>query len=343
MGSFSEDQVRVTILMPVYDVGKYVKESIDSILAQTFSSFRLLIIDDCSTDDTAAVVMSYTDSRIRYVRNEQNLGLAKNLNKGLGLIDTEFVARFDGDDIAEPTWLEKNMQVMESCPDIGICSSGFEFFGTRSGKVIYPEKHEDSICQMLFGCTVIIPVIRMSVFNENNLTYDPDSFPAEDYHMWARCYRLTRVYNIQEILFHYRFHASQISSSKRAAQIVKTNEVRTLMLEWLSPEMKDSDKRYFLDEFCLGEASSVADLKKMRSFVDVLMAYNSQHHFDDSSLFNRLRKQVRSTAYRYTQKAFFINGYDLKSYFGFVRSGAYGYLSAGRNLRVLCYSILHKR
>lgn len=343
MRSFSEDRVRVTILMPVYNVGKYVKESIDSILAQTFSAFRLLIIDDCSTDDTAAVVLSYTDSRIRYVRNEQNLGLAKNLNKGLGLIDTEFVARFDGDDIAVPTWLEENMQVMDSHPEIGICSSGFEFFGTRSGKVLYPEKHEDSICQMLFGCTVIIPVIRMSVFNDNNLSYDPDSFPAEDYHMWARCYRLTRVYNIQEVLFHYRFHASQISSSKRAAQIVKTNEVRALMLEWLSPEMKEIDKRFFLDEFCLGEASTAADLEKMRSFVEVLMKYNTQHHFDDSSLRKRLQKQVHSTAYKFTQKTFFLNGYDMKSYLVLVRSGVPRYLSVGRKLRLLCYSFLHKR
>ena len=168
---------KVTVLMPVYNVGAYVDKAIRSILRQTYQDFVLLIMDDGSTDDTAARVMRFKDARIRYERNERNLGLADNLNRGLSLIDTEYVARFDGDDIAEPDWLEANMQVLESHPEIGICSSGFQWFGTRKGTILYPEHHKDSMCQMLFGCTVIVPVYNIEPYIKECL----DSISAQTY------------------------------------------------------------------------------------------------------------------------------------------------------------------
>lgn len=119
---------RVTVLMPVYNVEKYVKEAIESVLNQSYKNFQLLILDDCSTDDTAGIVKSFTDTRIRYYRQEKNVGLAENLNSGVELSDTEYLARMDGDDISVPTWLEKQILFLDAHPEIGLCSVGFRFF-----------------------------------------------------------------------------------------------------------------------------------------------------------------------------------------------------------------------
>ena len=97
--------------MPTYNVAPFIKEAIESVLRQTYRNFELLVIDDCSTDETIEVVRGIKDSRIRVVQNERNLGLADNLNRGLALINSEYVARMDGDDIADPHWLGREMDV----------------------------------------------------------------------------------------------------------------------------------------------------------------------------------------------------------------------------------------
>ena len=112
---------KVTVLMPTYNVAPWIGEAIDSVLRQTYQDFELLVIDDCSTDDTVKVACKIEDPRIRIVQNERNLGLSDNLNRGLSLITTEYVARMDGDDIALPHWLEREMTFLETHPEVGVC------------------------------------------------------------------------------------------------------------------------------------------------------------------------------------------------------------------------------
>ena len=193
--------VKVTVLMPTYNVAPYVKEAIESVLQQTYRDFELLVIDDCSTDNTVAIVRQINDPRIRVVQNERNLGLAENLNRGLSLISTEYVSRMDGDDIAEPQWLEREVSILDSHPDIGICGGGFERFGSCKSLVRFPEHHEDCLTNMLFECSIIVPTFRMSLYRDRGLRYRTDAFPAEDYQFWAECLRIAKAHNIQETLF----------------------------------------------------------------------------------------------------------------------------------------------
>ena len=123
---------RLTVLMPVYNVDPYVSDAIESVLSQTYSDFELLVLDDCSTDNTADIVKSFKDSRIRLVSNEVNLGLAENLNKGIELANTEFIARMDGDDIACPLWLEKGVRRWE------YAVLGLSFLETKTHLYVFP-------------------------------------------------------------------------------------------------------------------------------------------------------------------------------------------------------------
>ena len=98
---------RVTVLMPVHNAGQFLNEAIDSILNQSFKHFEFLIIDDGSTDNSAAIIESYRDPRIRLLRNDRNMGITPTLNKGISLASCELIARMDADDISHPSRLQK--------------------------------------------------------------------------------------------------------------------------------------------------------------------------------------------------------------------------------------------
>lgn len=338
-------KARVTVLMPVYNVEKYVQVAIESILNQTFKEFELLILDDCSTDKTAEIVKSFEDPRIRYVKHEKNLGLAENLNRGVELADTEYLARMDGDDISVSTCLEKQITFLDAHPEIGVCSTGFQFFGTRTSILFFPEKHEDIMVNQLFGNNIIQPMFRRNIFISNNLRYKTSAFPAEDYRLWSECMQLTKMYNLQEVLFHYRMHAEQISTEKKAFQIEKSNEVRLFMLDRLNPDFTEEEKRYYLDVFCQGNLSSRKDLQEMKIFANLLQKKNEENNsnFNPVSLKKRLNEQIKNSTYNAVLNFYFNNQFSLKRYIRYIFSGLLFQVTLRNNIKILLKSLLNKK
>lgn len=334
---------RLTVLMPTYNVAPWVEESIRSVLNQTYRDFELLVVDDGSTDDTLDRIHSIQDSRIRIAAFPDNVGLAENLNRGLDIIDTELVARMDGDDIAEPDWLETGVKILDSHPEVGICSFGFQFFGTKNTLVRFPEQHEDSKAQMLFGCTVIVPVFRKSVFSNNNLRYRTDTFPAEDYSLWAEAYRVTQVYNVQRTLFHYRTHPSQISTARREAQIVKSNEVRMKMLEWMSPDFNDEEKRYFLNIFVPCKIEQKHDIAALQRFANLLVSRNTQGHYSNDALRNKFDSHIAYGVLEFAERTYFAQRYTPMALVRLVLSGLYPILPKKNRHKILAKCLLMKK
>ena len=313
---------KVTVLMPTYNVASYVKEAIGSVLRQTYRDFELMVIDDCSTDDTVAMVRSIEDPRIRIMQNEKNVGLAENLNRGLSHITTEYVARMDGDDIAEPFWLEKEVAVLDNNPDIGICSGGFERFGTVKSLVRFPERHEDCMANMLFECSVIVPTFRMSLYRDLGLRYSTDAFPAEDYRFWAECLRVTKIYNIQATLFRYRMHPTQICTARREEQQRKVAQVRRYMLEWLSSDFTEGEKQYYTGAFMAPQIATKQDLYERKAFCQNMVEQNrSIGHFSEEALRRRLDKHLRLTLYNTIVDRYFKKRYTLPAYMRYLVSG----------------------
>jgi len=129
---------RVSIIMPAYNASDFIREAVDSILAQTFRDFELIILNDGSTDDTQFIVESYKDERIRLV-NKANSGVASTLNEGLKLAKGEFIWRHDADDISLPQKLERQIQFMEEHPDFDLCATQIAFM-TERGKVAWDKR-----------------------------------------------------------------------------------------------------------------------------------------------------------------------------------------------------------
>jgi glycosyltransferase involved in cell wall biosynthesis len=215
-----KEKPQVTVLMSVYNGEKYLREAIDSILGQTFKDFEYLIIDDGSTDSSSDIIRSYTDSRIRLIRNEKNIGLTGSLNKGLKLAKGEYIARMDADDISLPERLEREVAIAGAHPEITVVTTGFANFVNS-----FREDNRDSVNK---GGTDEIEWIGFEDLLEGNKIfhgsvlfkrrdvldiggYDERLPKAQDYDLWLRVSRKVEIIKLKRILFLRRLHFDCVS------------------------------------------------------------------------------------------------------------------------------------
>ncbi|HOK51408.1 MAG TPA: glycosyltransferase, partial [Bacteroidales bacterium] len=191
----------VSVVMPVYNASSFIEESINSILQQTFSDFEFIIINDASTDNSRNIISSYTDSRIRIIDNEQNLGVTRSLNKGIKLARGKYIARMDADDIALSNRFEKQVAFLESNPDYGLVGAYMQLL--PSGAVVrVPTTDEELKATMLFHNPFVHPamMIRKSILVQHQLTYDESLSAAQDEDLWFRIAQYCKIANIPEVL-----------------------------------------------------------------------------------------------------------------------------------------------
>jgi glycosyltransferase involved in cell wall biosynthesis len=204
---------KISVLMPVYNGATYLHEAVSSILAQNFANFEFLIIDDGSTDQSVAIIQSYSDQRIHLVRNEVHRGFIFSLNLGLELIQAEYMARMDCDDISLPERLQKQVAILDRHPEIGVCGTWFEYFMGRSLIMRFPEKDADIKREFTLHNCIGHPTVmlRTEILKKHHLKYGSEFIHTEDYDLWAKLAPLTCFYNVPEVLYKYRIHEAQIS------------------------------------------------------------------------------------------------------------------------------------
>ncbi len=199
---------KISVLMPVYNAEKFLKEAIDSTLNQTFKDFELLIINDASTDNSKKIIMFYDDKRIRYFENDKNLGVAVTLNKGLKLARAELIARMDADDISFPNRFALQYKEMQKDKEITILASNYDVVDER-GKFLYTEKYAKSPEEIYYtlqfrNClghptAMFRTHIILDIFNG----YDKDH-EAEDYDLWLKISSKYKISKINISLFKLR-------------------------------------------------------------------------------------------------------------------------------------------
>ena len=184
---------KISVIMPAYNAERYIREAIDSILRQTWSDFELIIIDDGSTDSTAAIIAGYTDNRIRFCPNAQNMGVAATLNRGLELACGAYIARMDADDISLPERFAKQAAYLDAHPDVTVCGTAIELF---------------------FPCGIAHPSVMMRRAAILELGgYDPAFNGMEDYELWCRVAEKGKIAVLPEILLRYRIHSGQVTQN----------------------------------------------------------------------------------------------------------------------------------
>lgn len=206
----------ISIVLPVFNGEKYLRESIDSVVSQTYPEWELLILDDCSTDRSAQIAKEYCekDGRIHYFRNEKNLRLPRNLNRGFYLARGAYLTWTSDDNRFRPTALEKMLlSLMNS-------GAGFAFASCRiideNGKEIeYISVNEKSPKLIVGSNTVGACFLYTREVYEAVGEYDPELELVEDYDYWQRILSRFEAVPIPEILYDYRWHDGALTSTMR--------------------------------------------------------------------------------------------------------------------------------
>lgn len=252
------DKPMVTVLMSVYNGEKFLKEAMESILNQTFTNFEFLIINDGSTDSSVEIIESYKDSRIRLINNEKNLKLIASLNKGISLAKGKYIARMDCDDFSVPQRLQKQVEFLESNSEYGLVGTYYTVIdgeGKEQRNVSYPSSNELIKLFLSLNCPLAHGSImgRTELFKEN-LYGSKESYAVEDYELWTRMAKVTKIHNIPEYLFKYRIYGESFSDSKTQLMYNQTLE--------LSKKQYKSDKNKYKE---LVKEQIFSDLYKQES------------------------------------------------------------------------------
>ena len=220
----SKSNPQVTVLMSVYNGQKYLREAIDSILNQTFKDFEFLIIDDGSTDSSAEIIRSYTDPRIRLIRNEKNIGLTRSLNKGLKLAKGEYIARMDADDISLPERFEKQVRFLDENKNVAVISSSVILVDSCGREV-----------ERWMLATDSDEIKRFFLRDQNQIAhpfsmyrkkcvekvgmYREEFEAAQDFDLWMRMIEQYDIANIREPLGRYRVGNNSGSALYQAGEV----------------------------------------------------------------------------------------------------------------------------
>lgn len=207
---------KVSVLMPVYNTDEEcLRVAVDSILSQTFTDFELLILDDCPDHSVEKIIKSYQDKRIKYSKNARNIGISASRNKLIDMAKGEYLAVMDHDDYSLPERFAREVKYLDDHKDVGVVSCNVELF-PKKRMINKPTEDKDIKLALIKSCALIHPasMIRKSVLDANNIRYEEQFTPAEDYAMWCRLIPCTKFYNIPEVLFKYRWYQGNTSKSQ---------------------------------------------------------------------------------------------------------------------------------
>lgn len=208
---------KINLLMPTYNMGKFIAGAVNSALSQTFSDFELIIVDDASQDNTETIIRQFKDPRIKFVKNERNLGPIGNFNKCLSLADADFIVFLHADDMLKPNMLEKSYNLLKNNAEIGFSFSPCEIID-ENNKYLYLNKPfaenfilpgEEMYKRHLYCNFVLFPSVlvrkkcleAVKGFNENFIY-------TADWDLWLRIESLpVSVAYFSEPLAKYRIHS----------------------------------------------------------------------------------------------------------------------------------------
>lgn len=206
----------VSIIMPSWNTGRFIAESIQSVVNQTYPNWELIIVDDCSTDDTDAVVASFRDDRIRYFHNDQNSGAALTRNRALREARGEWIAFLDSDDLWAPEKLEHQLRFME---ENGYCLSYTEYEKIDEASQplhVYVSGPEEVSKRRMYNYDYIGQLTMMYSAKEFGLIQIKDIRKNNDYAIRLQLYKKPgcRAYLLKENLAKYRVRKVSISHDK---------------------------------------------------------------------------------------------------------------------------------
>lgn len=227
---------RVTVAIATFNRAELVRQAITSVLAQDFTDFELVVVDDGSTDHTQEMLAGFRDHRLRVVRHESNRGIPATRNHALALARGEYLAYLDSDDWALPNRLALQVAFLDAHPRVAGVGGAIQW---REGAVLQPRvireplKPEHIQAMLALRCCLRNRTLMARTAVLRQYGYDEDMAVAEDYHLLVRLGQAHRLANLPEVLVWGGRHEGQVTRSRASLNAAKTMEVQALALDLL--------------------------------------------------------------------------------------------------------------
>lgn len=226
----SDEKPLISIVIPVHNGAKWLGQTLESLYAQSYPHFEIVLIDDASSDGLEEVLNSSKDARLRVVHLKANVGVSTARNHGVDLAKGSYIAFCDADDLCLPQRLELQLSFLMQHPDISLCGSSFTCFDTQDRETIKNPETDDQIRKALmqgncFGLSTVMA--RATALKANH--FNPTLRVAEDYDLWTRLASAgIRLANLPDSLVRYRLHLQQASRSKSERLDLASRRIRAL-------------------------------------------------------------------------------------------------------------------
>ena len=233
---------KVSIVLPTYNGEQYIKESIDSVLKQTYENWELLIVDDCSTDNTARIIQEYArkDSRIMVIRNEVNQKLPGALNTGFRAASGEYYTWTSDDNMYDDDAIELMVDFLEKNPEYGMVYYNIRRLDENGNFSMGDDALEP---QYLYtGSYIGACFMYRREVAETVGEYDPDMFLVEDYDYWLRISKRYKLHFIPQCKYTYRVHSASLSTTRIGQFQVQAYRIRLRELDYLLEKIDNDEK-----------------------------------------------------------------------------------------------------
>lgn len=270
-----------SVIMPLYNKAPYVRKGVESVVEQTFKDWELIVVDNGSTDGSGEIVSEFSDSRIRMIRLEENIGPGAARNRGVAESTAPRICFLDADDWWEPTFLEEMAGLIERHPDAGIYGTGYYIVkngkkrvapigveeGFTEGEINYCRVYAKTLCMPLTSISVCIP---RTVFDEFN-GFPTDIRLGEDFLLWIRIALMHRVTLLNKPLSNYN---QDVSSAFRGTHNKRYNP--------------DIFMAFHFDQFSEEEAQN----KDLKVLLDKLRVYTLMNFRQYNIYSERVKQEI---------------------------------------------------
>jgi glycosyltransferase involved in cell wall biosynthesis len=268
----------VSIILPVYNGEKYLAESLDSVLAQTYQNWELVIINDGSTDGTENLILNYQDKRINYLANDGNQGIIFSLNRGLQESKGVYIARLDADDVALPDRIAKQVEFLSENLDYVMCGTYFQTIdsnGRLLKNVMFPTNNRDAQSHLLLHNCFCHSSIMMRSNIVKELTYDEKFQICEDYDLWNRISRTGKILNLPVFATMYRVHDNNISTIKSEIMFTHVNKINKRILDDLGIAYSENELAVHSNALCYNASffRPPDNIKMLENWIEKLYSY----------------------------------------------------------------------
>ena len=293
----------ISVIMPVYNAALYLKEAIQSILSQSFPDFELIIINDGSSDTSEKVIKDFNDSRIVYIKNQDNIGQTKSLNKGILIAQGEFVARMDADDISLPKRFYRQIEFLRQNERVAVVGTWHQEIDTKGRfirKCFYPilpsVRVRINFSRLVGWASIGHPstMIRKRVLDELG-AYNPEFYICQDYDLWLRIARKYVLENIPEILLKYRVHEHSLTNKFSGQTLKEHNQVLFNNMNFYMQKYNSQNINQLFAILSNNPQEKNADIEGLNSLFDAfyLKAFSQELQGDSSDYYLDLKERLK--------------------------------------------------